>query len=65
MTIQTPTVTVGGQNAEILFSGLAPGSAGLYQVNARVPSGVAAGSSVPLQIQVGSAASNTVTIAVH
>jgi adhesin/invasin len=64
-TVQTPKVMVGGQQAEVMFSGLAPGSAGLYQVNVRVPAGVAAGNSVPLQIQLGAESSNTVTIAVH
>ena len=30
-------LTIGGQNATVLFAGLAPGFVGLYQVNARVP----------------------------
>ncbi len=29
-----PTVTIGGVNARVIFSGLTPGSVGLYQVNA-------------------------------
>lgn len=33
----TPTVGIGGQIAAIEYSGLAPGFAGLYQVNAIVP----------------------------
>ena len=32
-TVETPTVLVGGQEATILYSGLAPGWLGLYQVN--------------------------------
>ena len=48
----------------MIFSGLAPGYVGLYQVNALVPAGVAAGSAVPVVISMGGASSNTVTIAV-
>jgi uncharacterized protein (TIGR03437 family) len=42
-TTRRPVVTIGGQPAEILFSGLAPGFPGLYQINARIPSGIATG----------------------
>ncbi len=42
-TKSTPSVTIGGQQAAVSFSGLAPGFAGLYQVNATVPSGLSAG----------------------
>jgi uncharacterized protein (TIGR03437 family) len=42
-TTTTPVVTIGGQTAQVLFSGLAPGFVGLYQVNVNVPSGLSAG----------------------
>lgn len=51
-TTASVSVTIGGQPAHVLFSGLAPGFAGLYQVNAVVPSGIAAGSDVPVTISV-------------
>ncbi len=38
----TPTVTIGGTAAQVSFSGLAPGFAGLYQVNVVVPQTVSA-----------------------
>jgi uncharacterized protein (TIGR03437 family) len=64
-TSTTPTVTIGGLTANVSFSGLAPGFVGLYQVNALVPAGVAAGSAVPVVISMGGATSNTVTVAVQ
>lgn len=36
-TLATPTVTIGGQNATMLFSGLTPTAVGLYQLNVTVP----------------------------
>jgi uncharacterized protein (TIGR03437 family) len=64
-TLNTPTVTIGGVVAVVSYSGLAPGFAGLYQVNALVPLGVSPGNTVPVVISIGNAASNTVTIAVQ
>ena len=41
---ETPvTVSIGGESAEVGWAGLAPGFPGLYQINARVPSDLAAG----------------------
>src|SRR5581483_9908195 len=42
-TTATPTITIGGQNATVSYSGLAPGYVGLYQVNVVVPSGISTG----------------------
>jgi uncharacterized protein (TIGR03437 family) len=64
-TTATPTVTVGGVDATVTYSGLAPGFAGLYQVNAQVPAGAPAGGTVAVVMTIGGSTSNTVTIAVQ
>ena len=51
------SASIGGQSAQVTFAGLAPGFAGLYQVNIRVPQ-VPAGSEA-LQVEVNGAASNS------
>jgi uncharacterized protein (TIGR03437 family) len=61
----TPTVTIGGVPANVSFSGLAPGYVGLYQVNAEVPTGLAANDAVPVVLQMGGSTSNAATIAVQ
>lgn len=64
--INPVAVTVGGiVAADVQFAGLTPGLVGLYQVNVRIPAGVAAGSAVPLVISQNSVPSNTVTIAIR
>jgi uncharacterized protein (TIGR03437 family) len=42
-TRETPSVSIGGRNAQVLFSGLAPGLVGVYQVNVVVPSDAPSG----------------------
>jgi uncharacterized protein (TIGR03437 family) len=64
-TIVQPTVTIGGQLAPVGFSGLAPGSAGLYQVNVTIPSGVTAGNAVAVLLTIAGVQSNSVTIALQ
>jgi uncharacterized protein (TIGR03437 family) len=57
-TVATPTVTIGGKNATVSFSGLAPGFVGLYQINAVVPSGLGTGNQ-PVIISMQGASSNS------
>ena len=47
------------------FSGLTPLQVGLYQVNVQVPENSPAGDAVPVVLTIGSAVSNTATIAVR
>jgi uncharacterized protein (TIGR03437 family) len=65
ITDNTVTVTIGGQTATVLFSGLTPGVPGVYQINAVVPSGIVTGDAVPVVIGVASQTSRTVTMAVR
>ena len=57
-----PHVTVGGRLAEVLFFGPAPAYPGYFQVNFRVPSGTAPGSTVTVRLNYLNRTSNKVTI---
>lgn len=59
----TVTATIDGQPANVIFAGLAPGYAGLYQVNVIVPQ-LAAGA-YPIQFAVGGVLSNTASVNVQ
>jgi uncharacterized protein (TIGR03437 family) len=64
-TVSPVSVTVGGRAAQVLFAGLTPGFAGLYQVNAILAADTPTGNAVPLVIQVDGRESNSVDIAVQ
>jgi uncharacterized protein (TIGR03437 family) len=64
-TVVTPTVTIGGQPAPVLFSGVTPGYNGLYQVDVQIPAGVQPGNDVPLVIAVGQAVDSSTTVAIQ
>lgn len=52
------TLTIGGVAAEVLFKGQAPGTAGVMQLNVRVPAGLGRGDA-PVTLRVGDADSQT------
>jgi uncharacterized protein (TIGR03437 family) len=64
LTTTNPTVTIGGQSADVLGSALTPGFVGLYQVAVRVPRGLSA-SPQPVVVTVSGIRSNGPTIAVR
>jgi uncharacterized protein (TIGR03437 family) len=60
----TPVVTIGGVNAQISFAGLAPGLAGLYQMNVVVPQGLPSGPAT-LTLAAGPLIGNTAVLQLH
>ena len=63
-TVSTPAVTVGGLAATVVFSGIAPGFPGLYQIDLQVPAGLA-GDDIPVTISVGDSSRDTRTVAIR
>jgi uncharacterized protein (TIGR03437 family) len=59
------TVTFDGRPGQVLYAGLAPGYAGLYQVNAIVPEGLSPGDGVKVVVTINQQSSPPVTIAVR
>jgi endo-1,4-beta-xylanase len=60
-------LAVGGQPAAIQFAGLAPGFAGVLQINAVLPSGITPGPAVPIVLSIAGADSSSqeATIAIQ
>ena len=61
---QNPVVMIGGVAANVTFSGLAPATVGVYQINVQVPDAAPSGNAVPVVLSIGGLASNTVTLAI-
>ena len=60
------TLRVDGRPADLLFSGQAPDTAGVMQINARLPSSLTAGTALSVILTIGSASSQDgVTLAVR
>jgi len=63
-TVVTPTVLINGLASPVLFSAVAPGFAGLYQVNVQIPASTTSSPAATLQLQMKGQNSNVVTFAV-
>jgi adhesin/invasin len=64
--VGTVTVQIGGQAAEVMFAGMAPGYAGLLQINAVIPAGANTGPNTPVEVVLdGVATGQNATISVQ
>ena len=61
----TPVVTIGGIQAKVLFSGVAPGTAGEYQIDVTIPSGVTNGDNIPVSLTILGATDSSTTISIQ
>jgi uncharacterized protein (TIGR03437 family) len=64
-TVNGVSVTIGGKPAQVLYHGLSPGFAGLYQVNVFVPDDIAPGNAVPVVLTSAGRSGGTVTMAIR
>ena len=64
-TVLDVTATLDGLPVEVQFAGLAPGFAGLYQVNLSIPARLPPNAAARLAIQVAGQESNTVPVAIQ
>ena len=64
-TVAPVRVRIGERTLDALFAGLAPGFAGLYQVNVTVPHDAPASDLAPVVVIIGGIESNTAYIAVE
>jgi uncharacterized protein (TIGR03437 family) len=64
-TVSTVTVTVGGQTSNVLFAGLTPTLAGLYQINFYVPQNAGTGDQVPVLLSTAGQTSVAVSLSVR
>ncbi|MEP7273910.1 MAG: carboxypeptidase regulatory-like domain-containing protein [Acidobacteriota bacterium] len=60
----TTTVVIGGTSAQVLYSGLAPGFVGLWQINAFLPGSLATNFATPMKVDLRGKMSLETTLAV-
>lgn len=59
------TATIGGENAEVVYAGSAPGFAGLDQANVRLPRGLVGKGEVSILLTAENRSANAVTVSVR
>jgi uncharacterized protein (TIGR03437 family) len=65
MTLLQPVVAVGGVPAPVQFSGMAPGLAGMYQINFQIPQSSPTGDDVAVVVSVPGFGNDSATISIH
>jgi uncharacterized protein (TIGR03437 family) len=59
------SVTIGGENADVLYSGASPGSSsGIFQINALLPADLQPSAATSLSLTIGDASSPSVPVAI-
>jgi len=64
VSLTQPVVRLNGEPIPVVFSGLAPGFVGLYQVNVKIPNGVQPDDAALIDIEIGGVRSRSLTVAV-
>jgi uncharacterized protein (TIGR03437 family) len=64
-TVNTVTVSIGGQNVPVTFAGLVPGYPGMYQITGTVPANAPSGTNIPITVSVAGETSAAVPVAVQ
>jgi uncharacterized protein (TIGR03437 family) len=64
-TVETPVVTINGQNVPVIYSGLSLGVPGRYQIDIQVPSGITPSDAVPVTVAISGFKSPTVYMAIQ
>ena len=65
LTVQTPAVLFGDRPGKVLYSGLAPGLIGVYQVNVEVPADAPTGDSISIVVGIGGRGTNYAKISIR
>jgi uncharacterized protein (TIGR03437 family) len=65
LTVQTPLVLFGDRPGKVLYSGLAPGLVGVYQVNVEVPADAPTGDSISIVVGIGGRGTNYAKISIR
>jgi uncharacterized protein (TIGR03437 family) len=65
ITVAEPKVTIGGIPVPVSFSGLTPGTLGLYQINVQVPQNAPVGAGVTILVESGGRQAPAVKVAIE